>query len=117
MTKQELIEKIEELEELRDDMYESLNDYEVDPEDYADDFAQALLDEHGYIEIGSNEFHPADLLSNGFPSMYENDLQKYAENAFDEDKMSSAMYSELSIEVEDLENEIKEYQKQLENMK
>ena len=83
---------------------------ELDPDDFADQFAD-MLNESGTVEAGGYSFYPSRILKELDPVAYSCSLNDYADSVFDVTETDD--YKALQSEIEDLESEIEDLENQI----
>jgi len=110
MTKDEILNEIESLENDKDNIQREINDLELDPDEYEDQYDDFLFEVYGYVNLGA-EYHPADVLREIDPTAYRCGLNDYVNSI---DITETIEYRELQDELEDIENQIIDLKEQLE---
>ncbi len=125
----------ENLEDIQNDLDKAqikVDNFEVDPYNYEDQFCE-MLDEQGDIEIGTLSFSPSDVLREMDPIAYRTSLNDYVDGLDIEDDEEYAerkenleeceserdsteeLIAELEEELERLQEELEELENELEN--
>lgn len=90
---------------------DKIEDFEIDPADYEDDYNE-VLDEGGAVVVGGCEFFPSRILRELDPIAYRCGLNDYVDNI---DVSDDANYCDLCDELADLEAELEEVEEALRN--
>lgn len=112
MNKQELQEKLEELEEKREELEEKIKWFELDPDDYRDQYND-MLDEFGPVEIGNLTFYPSKIVEELDPTAYRCGLNDYVDSR---DISEDEEFQKMKEELEELEDEISDIESEIEEL-
>lgn len=88
-----------------------IKNFEIDPDDYKNDYDDAL-DEGGTVVVGGCEFFPSRILRELDPIAYRCGFNDYVDNIAVSD---DANYCDLCDELADLEAELEEVEEALRN--
>lgn len=87
-----------------------IDQYELDPDDYEEDF-DSFLDCEGQITVAGYDYYPSVILKSTDPAAYRQELLNYVDGI---DKEDDLKYIELVNELEEAENELAELEEALE---
>jgi hypothetical protein len=104
------IEKIKELIKIKQTQ---IDDFELDPYNYEEQYCE-MLDCEGDISVGGIEFSPSEILSKLDPIAYRCGLLDYVDCYQDDLLDNSEEYNDLKTELEELEYELEELEYELE---
>ena len=101
--------RIAELERRQEELTEEIDNFEIDQDDYEEQFCE-LLDVGGPVQIAGIQFYPSAILGKLDPIAYKMALLDYIDE--DEDER----YSELMRELEELQETLNEERDELEEL-
>ena len=94
--------RIEELKKDIADLKKQIDNFKLDPYDYEGDYCN-MLDEQGYVDIGSLTFSPSEIVRELDETAYLCGLEEYIDSLDVEDDSD---YQRLEEELEELEDEL-----------
>ena len=100
--------EIEELEEKINLKKMELDNFEIDPDDYTEQYDD-FLNEEGTVRVAGLEFDPAQIVKELDPTAYRCGLVDYVDGI---EKSDVKEYQELEEELEELENQLEEMEEQ-----
>jgi len=109
MNKKELEKAIEEKKKEIGEKVKELDNFELDPENYRDEFDE-ILDSEGDIIIGSLHYSPSAVLKTIDPTAYNCGLLDYVNSI---PKENTKEYLSLEVELAELEYELEELEEEL----
>lgn len=96
------------------DLQNKIDRFEIESDDYEEQYND-LLNESGLVYIGGIEFDPSDILKKLDPIAYRCGLLDYINSIVD--YREDQKYNQLTIEMEELENELSNYENEIEKLK
>ena len=97
-----IMKRIEELKKDIADLKKQIDNFELDPYDYEGDYCN-MLDEQGYVHIGSLTFSPSEIVRELDETAYQCGLDDYVDSL---DVKDDSDYQKLEEELEELEDEL-----------
>ena len=94
--------RIEELKKDIADLKKQIDNFKLDPYDYEGDYCN-MLDEQGYVRIGSLTFSPSEIVRELDETAYRCGLNDYIDSL---DVKDDSDYQRLEEELEELEDEL-----------
>jgi hypothetical protein len=107
MTNQE---RIDNLENMIADLRNDIDNYELDPDDFEDQYCE-MLNCEGPVTVCGIEFEPSDILKEMDPIAYRCGLNDYVDGI---ELTEDERYNELVEELEELETELQDLYDELE---
>jgi hypothetical protein len=112
MKLKELEVKIEELKETIEEKAKEIEDFELNPDNYEDEYIE-MLDSEGTITAGGIKFNPSRVLKELDPIAFSCGLNDWIDGLNKEDDET---YKELVEELKTLDSELEELEEQLEEL-
>jgi cell division protein FtsB len=112
MTIKAMKQELDKLIERETDLQFQIEQFELEPSDYEDQYIE-LLDDEGTVTAGGLEFYPSRILSELDPIAYSCGLSDYADSCGLE---SSEEYNRLCEELEELQDKITELDEEIYNL-
>lgn len=100
---QDELDKIADLHRRKEELEKELVNFEIDPDDFEEQYREMLEEISGPVKIGSYEYSAAHVLEEVDPTAYRCGLNDYVDSI---DKEESDEYQAVKQELEEVESEI-----------